>query len=342
MRLESPLALLLLLAPVALVLLWLRRRRVGVRYSSLSLLNRAPGTWRTRLAWLPAGARLAALSLLALAIARPQEGLSETRVRTEGVALMMVVDRSSSMERPIEYAGRRVRRFDAVKRIFEDFVVGDGRALEGRPNDLIGVVAFAALAETICPLVQSHDVLVDFVESMETARLRMENATAIGDGVALAAARLAEAEETLAASGAEGIEPDFEIKSKAIILLTDGLDNASETAPREAAALAAELGVKIYAIALMDIRSLQDRIRSDAVRHLLGDMAEATGGEAFFARDAEALREVYARIDDLETTRIESSRYTDYDERFPPLAIAALALVALETLLATTALRRTP
>ncbi|MEC9372394.1 MAG: VWA domain-containing protein, partial [Planctomycetota bacterium] len=240
MRFESPIAFLALLLLPAVVWIAMRRgRRASVGFSSFDALLGVGGSVRSQMAWTPLLLRLIVIAMLAVALARPREGVSETRITTQGIAIAMVVDRSGSMDDPMESEGRAMPRFDVVKRVFRDFVVGDGARLEGRPDDLIGLIAFARFPETICPLVRGHDALVELVDQMGTATLRIENRTAIGDAIVLGAARLQKAEEDLA-SRAESNQPkDFTIKSKVMILLTDGEDNASAVPPLTAAKQAA-------------------------------------------------------------------------------------------------------
>lgn len=352
MRFAWPYAfLLLLLVPVVLAgTLWARRRRgAALRYSSLNRLSPLRPTLRQRLAPSLVAFRLACVALLAVAMARPQEGVSETRVSTEGIAIEMVVDRSGSMQEPMDDRGRQVSKLDVTKRVFREFLEGDGHGLEGRPNDIVGLVAFARFAETVCPLTRSRDALVALVDQITPAQLRMEAGTAIGDGIALAAARLKNAEEDLKRRSNGGKGPEFKIKSKAIILLTDGQNNAGEVAPEQAAKMAREWGIKVYAIGVGG--------EGRFVRTPMGDMqlpgegvdmatlegiASETGGRAWRAVDASALREAYAAIDRLERSKIEAVEYTDYTEAFAPLAIGAAAALLCEMVLGATWLRRIP
>lgn len=352
MRLHSPWALGLLVC-LALALWGWRRWRAGAAavFSSVERLP-APASWRQRAVPMLKVLRLAAMAALVVAIARPQTGVGRTRVSTEGVALMMAIDRSGSMNERMPYAGAEMSRLEVVKRVFSDFVKGDGDALRGRGEDLVGIVTFAALADTVCPLVRDPDALVAVAQRIESARGSMDG-TAIGDGVALAAARLQRAEADLAArakrASAKGreVRPDFTIRSKAIILLTDGLQNVGEISPAQAAELARRWGIRVYAIGIGG-----GRVRTafgdmaipggGADMHTLRTLAEATGGRAWMVTDADSLRQVYEEIDRLEKTKIESLEYTDYSENFPPLARIALGALLLEAALGATLLRRSP
>ncbi|NQT86223.1 VWA domain-containing protein, partial [bacterium] len=244
MRFESPWALLILLAiPLAL---WLRRRHLGgsVRFSTTANASRAGRSLRQRLLWAPTGLRAAALALFVVALARPQEGREKVREASQGIAIMMAVDRSSSMQAEMLVDGARRTRLDVVKDAFRDFVLGNGDDLAGRPNDLVGMVVFARYADTVCPLTLGHGALARFLDSVHIVRVQSEDGTSIGDGLALAAARLKTAEEALVQAG----KSDYEIKSKIAILLTDGRHNRGKRRPAEAIALAKEWGVKVYTI----------------------------------------------------------------------------------------------
>lgn len=353
-RFQAPEALLVLLIAWPAVLVGAMRRRPAMRFSSSIPLEGSPRTLRARLWWVPTVLRILAVTLLAVALARPQHGQGETRVKAEGVAIMMVVDRSWSMVEQIEYDGELMPRIDVVKRVFREFVEGNGDELRGRPHDMIGLVAFAKFADTVCPLVRSHDVLMDLVDSISLVHPRenqYEAGTAIGEGAALAGARLEKAEEQLLEAAAlEGeADPDFTIKSKIIILLTDGAENMKAIPAQTAAEFCKDLGIKIHAIG---IGSDDDRGRGvglfgrGATYRFEGEeieqMAEMTGGLYRVVSDGEALRDVYAEIDALEKTEIESIEHTSYAERFAVWAAAGAGLLLLELVLGATVLRRSP
>ncbi len=270
---------------------------------------------------------------------------------SRGVAIEMVVDRSGSMGVEMEYGGERLTRLEAVKRVFEEFIYGNEDDLPGRPNDLVGMVAFARYADTACPLTLAHGALARFLESVRLVERRSEDGTAIGDALALAAARLKTAEETLAQQ-MENQDKRYEIKSKVIILLTDGQNNYGERTPEQATQLAKEWGIKIYAIGVggdegaTTIRTLFGNYKVPGGPSVdvgaLKAVAKATGGLFWLAEDTESLRKVYKEIDQLEKTEIESVRYVDYRELFTPFALLALATIAIEIVLSCTAFRRIP
>ncbi len=352
MRFAAPQAFLLLTLLPLVAWFYLRRGRTAtVRFSSLRHVGSLRRSVRLRARPLLLILRLAALALLVVAIARPQTSRSEARVSTEGVALEMVVDRSSSMRAEMDFEGERLNRLEVVKRVFTEFVVGNGDDLPGRPHDLVGMIAFARFADTAAPLVRAHDALVQFVRGTKIVQFEAEDGTAIGDALALAAARLKRAEEDLARWTESGNADAFKIKSKAIILLTDGRNNAGDLTPGQAAALARDWGIKIYAIGIgggEEFITVQTPLGT--VRVPTGGMDEATlrtvaevsGGRYFVAADGDALRNVYREIDRLEKTEIETLEFSRHDEAFLPYALVAGLLLLSEIVLSNTWLRRAP
>jgi Ca-activated chloride channel family protein len=348
-RFQSP-WMLLLLALVALAAL-LRRRgrfRAALRFPSVSLARAVPPTWRQRLAGLPVAFRVAALVLVVIALARPQMGTERVVETSRGVAIEMVVDRSSSMGAELLYRGRPANRLEVALDLFREFVAG-GRGLAGRPSDLIGLVTFARYAETVCPLTLSHETLLGFLPTVKLVEVESEDGTAIGDAVALAAARLRTAEETLARQAAPRRE--YEIRSKLIVLLTDGENNAGVRTPLEAARLAASWGIRIYAIGIggqappvmeTPFGRYSLPVGPQVDEETLRSLAETSGGRYWIAADAEALRAVYAEIDKLEKSDLEAARYLNFRELFAPFVLAALALVAAELVLNSLVWRRIP
>ncbi len=353
MRFESPWMLLALLA-VPLLLLYLSRRKGAgsIRFSSIGHARSAGRSLRRNLAFLPLALRTAALVLVIFALARPQMGREKVREVTKGVAIEMVIDRSSSMSAEMDYRGARRNRLEVVKKVFEEFLMGNGGTLQGRPDDLVGMVAFARYADTMAPLTLGHGALLRFLDQVKIVKRRSEDGTAIGDALALAAARLRTAEEDLARFGEGSKEKEYEIKSKIVILLTDGENNYGKWTPEEAAHLAADWGIKVYTICVGGdegvgtVKTLFGNFKIPMGTRVdtrpLERVAEITGGIFRRAEDDESLREVYAEIDKLEKSNIESVRYIDYRELFEPFALAALCLLILEVILSTTVFRRIP
>jgi Ca-activated chloride channel family protein len=295
--------------------------------------------------------RIAALVLLAAALARPQTGREQIREVSKGVAIEMVVDRSSSMGAEQEYKGERLNRLEVVKKVFEKFVIGGSNDLSGRPNDLIGMIVFARYADTVCPLTLAHGALPAFLKGVNLVQPNStEDGTAIGDAIALAAARLKKAEDFLEEQ--ENTTDKYEIKSKVIVLLSDGENNAGKRAPLQAAELAREWGIKIYSIAIGGgeaVTSIQtpfgaykvpSRQRVDITT--LRNIAEKTGGFFREADDAESLLDIYREIDSMEKSEIESIRFVDYRESFFWLALTGFILIICEVILRNTFFRRIP
>jgi Ca-activated chloride channel homolog len=353
---QNPWALALLALIPAVLLLMRLRAKAAVRFSSKKFFEGCKTPWRVKLRPLLLLLRVACVVLIIIAIARPRKGIKVSNISTEGVAMQLVVDRSGSMQEQMMYKGDALSRFDVLKIVLKDFIKGDGDKLKGRTGDIIGLVTFARYPDTACPPVHSHGILLDFLEQTETVKIKQEDGTAIGEALALAAARLETAEKQItennrrlanAPARGEPAEPDFKIKSKVIILLTDGINNTGEVTPEQAAEIAAKWGIKIYAIGIgsdgyRDFGGMRIPVSSQLDERMLTSIARATGG--FYARadSAEALRDIYQRIDAMETTKIEAVNYYEYAEKFEPLAMAALALLLFEILLSCTIFRKIP
>ena len=336
----------LLLIPLLLIIM-VRRAESFVTYSTLSLIAGMPRTLRSRLAALPPFLMAPALAATVVAMAGPRTGDEETRVRREGIAIMMVVDRSSSMDaRDLVPDNRNINRLDVVLALFNEFVLGadSDSPVEvsvnggGRPDDVVGLVAFARYADGLCPLTLDHGNLAGVVSDLHIVTDRNEDGTALGEGLSLAVERLRE----------------HPARSKVVILLTDGQNNAGDITPRQAAQLAAEHNVKVYGIGagtkgVAPMPAKDRRGRTVFVRaevnideKTLRMIAQETGGLYFRATDAENLANIYRQIDKLERTEIAEIRYMDYHEWYPAFAWAALSCITCSTLLSSTLLRRLP
>lgn len=368
--------LLLLALPALGAVHWCHRRRrraPALVFPSVRRLAGLPRTWRQRaLVLLPLLHGLGAI-LLVVAAARPREGDSRTVVRSEGIAIQMVLDRSGSMEDTMRYEGNDEKRIDIVKRVFRDFVTGGGD-LAGRRTDLIGLTTFARFTEESCPLVSQHEPLLTAVENLTTVEPLLDrygqpvpadraprradprkyqrnplNATAIGDGLMRAVYSLVTAEEDLRKGEEEG---GYKIQGKVIIILTDGDDNASEIPPAEAGRYARENGIRIYYILMRELNDYQWDlfsgrrvvVRTHRPDELLAAPREVAGSgdRAFLATDGDALRRIYEQIDQLERTEIGRIEYRSYEEKFHVFLLPGVALILLAILLGETVLRRTP
>jgi Ca-activated chloride channel family protein len=347
----------LILAPAVAAALWWRfrpERRPAAVFSSLSDLKGLPVTLAQRVRRALPYLYGAGLCLVLVGLARPQAGKAESRINGEGIAIEMVLDISGSMEAiDFQLEGRDVSRLEAVKHVIQEFVLGSrSSGLSGRPDDLIGLVAFGGFADSKCPLTLDHGALLDIVASLETPKpirdaagqiinrqsLQEELATAIGDGVALGVDRLRGAKT----------------KSKVMVLLTDGDSNAGVVDPREAAKIAAESGIKLYTIGIGKNGTVpfpqEDefgnrvlvpaRFRID--EELLREMAQTGKGRYFHAADSEGLAAVYAEIDQLEKSQVEETKYSDYTELFRWFAAPGLALLFIVGLLVETRFRSLP
>ncbi len=350
MNFASPWAFLALLALPLLVYRELGRKpKSAVRFPSLQLAAAVGPSLKTKLRNLPLFLRVLALVLLITALARPQEGIEKVYDVSKGIAIEVVVDRSSSMGAEMEFKGETTNRLEVVKRVFNEFVGGNHDELRGRPNDLIGMISFARYSDTACPLTLAHDAVGEMVGHVRLVDTRAEDGTAMGDAIGLAAARLRDAEETLGEQSGKDKDDQYEIKSKIIILLTDGASNCGALSPDEGAALAKKWGIKIYSIGIGEnpedlaragffarLRAMRPQVDIKSLKRV----AESTGGIFRLAADGDALLSVYKEIDALETSEIESVRYMDYREFFPPFVLLGLGLLVLETVLRSTLLRR--
>ena len=359
MTFATPWAFLLLLILPIIIYRYFSKSALGVRtgkiqFSSTKHVAEAGYSLRQRLIHLPFLLRILVLILLIIGLARPQEGMEKVFDISKGVAIEVVVDRSSSMSAEIAFDGQLLNRLEVAKKVFLEFVQGNKGDLQGRPNDLIGLITFARYADTACPLTLAHGPLTEFIEPVQLVKRKPEDGTAIGDAIALAAARLQTAEETIKkqalATGSD--EPSYEIKSKIIILLTDGEQTAGKRTPLQAAELAKEWGIKIYAIGIggrEGMRQIKTLFGTQFIptgrgvdQQTLTKLAETTGGLFRMAEDGDSLRAIYKEIDELEKSEIESVRYVDYQEQFTPFALLALVILALDVVLRCTLLRRLP
>lgn len=331
MRLAFPYALALL--PLIPLALWLLRRQnmPAFAMSSVRGLGQLPRTWATRVVAALPYVRAVALALCVIALARPQWGVEATRIYSEGVSIAMVVDISSSMGAlDLKIDNERANRLDVVKHTFREFVTGDESNPEGRDGDLIGLITFARYADSLTPLTRDHDALLTLLDQVEIVPFPEEDGTAIGDAVALGLDTLRQA------SG----------ESKVMIVLTDGSSNAGDIEPDEAARVAEALGIRIHAIGAGGTGMAQKLVqnpdgtttltqtRSYIDEDTLEDLALRTGGAYFRAADANTLKEIYSRIDRMETARTVAENYQQYVEIFPGFVLLAFLLLSFEAVFA--------
>ncbi|NDG69867.1 MAG: VWA domain-containing protein [Proteobacteria bacterium] len=321
---------LLLVIPL---LAWLKGKfggTAGVTFSNTSMLAKIGNRRRSR-----AGAFLAALTYLALALfivalARPQFGRVTTRVQATGVDIMLVLDVSRSMlAEDFTIGNRRANRIDAVKLVTEQFI-------RERPNDRIGLVAFAGRPYLVSPLTLDHDWLIRNLERLRIGLV--EDGTAIGSAIASAANRL----------------KDKEAKTKLIVLLTDGDNNAGKVQPLTAAEAAKALGIRIYTIGAGTEgeapfpltnqfgRTVYRNVLVKFDEKTLQEIATMTSGQYFRATDTNSLRTIFGEIDKLEKSKVEVEKTAQYRDLFMWFLIPGLACLALEILLSQTVWRRLP
>ncbi|MCC6253087.1 MAG: VWA domain-containing protein [Bacteroidia bacterium] len=269
---------------------------------------------------LPIIMRSVALSALIVALARPQSKHSWQDVKTEGIDIVMAVDISASMLAK----DFKPDRLEASKKMALEFI-------DNRPNDRIGLVIFSGESFTQCPLTSDHTVLKNLFSQIKTGML--QDGTAIGMGLATAISRI----------------KDSSAKSKVIILLTDGVNNAGAVSPDLAADLAHPFGIRIYTIGVgtngmayspvgiyPNGQYAYDYVKVEIDEPVLKKIAESTGGRYFRATNNEKLKAIYSEIDKMEKTIVEEKQYSKKAELFHPLAIAAFVLLFVEFLLKNT------
>ncbi|HCU24548.1 MAG TPA: aerotolerance regulator BatA [Deltaproteobacteria bacterium] len=326
-RFVYPWVLLALLIPLASIFFRKGEGLPWLRFPLTSrlapLFRRGDGLWMK----IPPVLLQVAILCLILGLARPQWGRSETEVTSEGIDIMLTVDASGSMAAmDFKLDGQAVDRLTVVKKVVSDFI---GR----QKGDRIGMVIFGSQAYTQCPLTLDYDVLTQLLDQLEIGVAG--DATAIGDGLALAVKRL----------------KDQPGKSKVIILLTDGRSNSGAIAPEKAAEIAKTLGVKVYTIGIGTKGPVPFPqpgifgkrlvyVNLDLDEETLQKIAVATGGKYFFATDTEKLEEIYREIGRLEKTKVKVKHYEVFEEWYLYFAFAGAALLLLELWLSATWLRR--
>ena len=346
--------LLLLLLPLIAWRLFSKQRKSSIRCTSVSIAKRLSPTLRQRLLWLPKLLTLLALLFLIVGLARPREGRDRTIVNSEGIAIEMVVDRSGSMQAlDFKIDGEHVDRLTAIKNVAGKFVTGDPEGdqdLEGRFSDLVGLITFAGFADGATPPTLDHGFVVANLNKTEIVEVRSEDGTAIGDAIALAVEKLNALDE----------RQEEKVKSKVIILLTDGENTAGELEPVAAAEVAQTMGIKIYTIGVgtkgqapfpvlnrFTGRQMVRMIEVNIDEETLQKVAQTTGGKYFRATDTDSLMGIYQEIDQLEKTKVESKNFTDYRElavqpyRLGSLSIAPLLLIAFGLLIGRVVLQNT-
>jgi len=274
--------------------------------------------------------RSAAIVFILIALARPQMPVQKEKITSEGINIILAVDTSTSMlAEDFTFAGQRQNRLYVVKRVVEDFI-------KGRHNDRIGIIAFAARPYMVCPLTLDYSWVITNLDRIKIGMV--EDGTAIGSSIM---------------SGINRFR-NSKAKSKVLILLTDGRNNAGNISPQAAAHAGKTLGVRIYTIGAgtkgMAPYPMQDffgnkvyqPIKIDVDDEMLTKVAKITGGEYFRATDTDSLKQIYKNIDKMEKTPIEETGYTEYRELFPRFLLIGFMMLILEIVLSQTLLRRIP
>ena len=316
---------LLLLLPVLIgwYIVSHKKATSSITVSSLSIYRKMGGS-KNAMRHLPFALRVLSLALLIIAIARPQTRSSEERVEGEGIDIILCMDVSGSMLAE-DFSPNRL---EAMKRVAIDFV-------SARKTDRIGLVIFSGEPFTQCPPTTDYAALISQINAVRSGIL--QDGTAIGSGLATSVERLKSSES----------------KSKVVILLTDGENNGGLIPPSTAKEIAKSYQVKVYTIGMgtEGFAALPQQTNSGVVRtmekvnideKLLTEIATETGGNYFRATDNETLSKVYADIDQLEKSKIETSSYSRYKEEFYPFAIAVVILLLIEAWLRYKVLRKFP
>jgi len=282
-------------------------------------------SWLSKLKPMLFALRLIALGLLITALARPQTVDVSTKTKTtRGIDIVMAIDVSASMLAK----DLKPNRLEALKTVAADFI-------QGRPNDRIGLVEYAGESYTKTPITSDKSIVLRSLESIKYNTI-IDGGTAIGMGLATSVNRL----------------KDSKAKSKVIILLTDGVNNAGFIDPSTASELAVEYGIKTYAIgigtngmALSPIGILANnqfqygRVQVTIDEELLQEIADVTGGKYFRATNNQKLKDIYTEINKLEKTDVEEFKFYNYEEKYRSLLLLASFLLLIELLLRYTIFR---
>ena len=308
--------LLLLLIPVIGWYIYeLHKADASIQIGDTRVIQKQPTSLRVRLLHLPFILRVAVITLLSLALARPQLTNRWSSESTEGIDIMMALDISGTMLAE----DLKPNRLEAAKQVASDFVLA-------RPNDQIGLVVFAGESFTQCPLTIDHAVLVNLFQSVEYGMI--EDGTAIGLGLANAVNRM----------------KDSQTKSKVIILLTDGSNNRGDIDPQTAAEIAKTFGIRVYTVGVGSYGQARVPVQtpigtqyitmdSEFDETTLQRIAQTTGGQYFRATDNSSLKKIYEQIDQLEKTKLRVREYAKHTENFAPFLYAALLCLLGEIVL---------
>ena len=318
--------LLLLLVPlIGWYIYKLHKSQASLQVSSSEAFQ-LPGTssWKVYMRHLPFVLRMLSIALLIVVLARPQSTNSWQNSSTEGIDIVMAMDISTSMLAE----DLKPNRLEAAKDVAASFI-------NGRQNDNIGLVVFAAESFTQCPLTIDHGVLLNLFKDIQPGII--QDGTAIGLGLANAVSRI----------------KDSQAKSKVIILLTDGVNNTGEIAPVTAAEIAKTFGIRVYTIGVgtqgeapypipTAFGVQYQNVPVEIDEQVLKQIASTTGGQYFRATDNSSLKEIYSEIDQLEKTKISVQEFSKKQEEYKNWALLVFALLLIEVLLRNSVLRNIP
>lgn len=328
--LHPELLFLLVLLPILAV--WKGRwgKPVAVKIPSVTDAYAIGARTKSKIGGFLAALTLLGLGLLIIALARPRYGKGSSEVEASGIDILLALDVSGSMEAlDFQLEGKPANRLEVVKSVVAKFI-------QQRPNDKIGMLAFAGRPYMVSPLTMDHDWLEKRLSEVKLHQV--EDGTAIGSATASAVDHL----------------KDSQAKSRIIIMLTDGVNNAGAINPLTAAEAAKALGIKIYTIGtgtqgeapfpVQDAfgRMHLQRMKVEIDEKVLTEMAKATGGQYFRATDTDSLEHIYEAINKLETTTRKLKKYQQYDELFLYFLVPGLGILLVELILNQTRFRRLP
>lgn len=322
------LILLILLVPAIGLYIWRQERaNAALQMPSTLPFRQLPRSWKEYLRHVNFGLLLAAFAMCVVVMARPQSSDSWSQSSTEGIDIVLTLDVSYSMQ----IQDFKPNRLEAAKDVAASFI-------SGRPNDNIGMVVFGKESYTLCPMTSDHAVLANMVQGINFDLID-GSLTAIGNGLVTALNRIR----------------NGEAKSKVVILLTDGSNNAGDVSPNDAASVAQSLGIRVYTIGVgtdkefemttgYDIfgRPVKQTIKPDLDEDLLKNMAKNTGGRYFRATSKDKLTAIFEEIDRMEKTKLSVREFSRKDEEFLPFALLAILFLALHVVLRQTILKNIP
>lgn len=288
--------------------IWKRQKmHATLQVSTSTPFTQTPRTWKQKLRWLPLAIEVIAIVFFVTALARPQSAFRQKEVQVEGVDIVLALDISGSMK-AMDFSPNRL---GVTKQVAADFI-------KNRPTDRIGLVVYAGEAYTQCPVTTDHATLLGLLNDVDFDRI--EDGTAIGDGLGTAVNRLR----------------NSDAKTKIIILLSDGVNNSGYLDPYAAAEIAKNMEIKVYTIGCGKNGTAPFptpygimQLESEVDEALLENIAKETGGEYFRATNSKKLSEVYEEIDKMEKTIINETTFEHKNDEFYPFLILGLFFFAL-------------